>query len=83
MVARTDPGVTKLKDLETTSLIIATSGKASTGYMIPGLLNGLFGYKIKIVQSHKGSSGSILAIEQGEAQASAYNWLAWSSKVPH
>lgn len=83
MVARTDSGVTKLKDLETKSLIVATSGKASTGYMIPGLLNGLFGYKIKIVQGYKGSSGSILAIEQGEAQASAYNWLAWSSKVPH
>jgi tripartite-type tricarboxylate transporter receptor subunit TctC len=83
MVVRTDSGITKLKDLETKPLIVATSGKASTGYMIPGLLNGLFGYNIKIVQGYKGSSGSILAIEQGEGQASAYNWLAWSSKVPH
>lgn len=83
MVARTDSGVTKLDDLKTKKLIVATSGKASTGYMIPGLLNGLFGYKIQIVQGYKGSSGSILAIEQGEGQSSAYNWLAWSSKVPH
>lgn len=83
MVARTDSGVTKLDDLKTKKLIVATSGKASTGYMIPALLNGLFGYDIKIVQGYKGSSGSILAIEQGEGQSSAYNWLAWSSKVPH
>ena len=47
------------------------------------LLRGLFGYKIKMVTGYKGSSKSIFAMEQGESQMAAFNWLAWASKVPH
>ena len=47
------------------------------------LIRGLFGYKIKMVTGYKGSSKSIFAIEQGESQMAAFNWLAWASKVPH
>ena len=47
------------------------------------LIQGLFDYKIKMVTGYKGSSKSIFAMEQGESQMAAFNWLAWASKVPH
>ena len=76
-------GVTKLEDLKTKAIIGSTSGKNSSGYINPMLIRGLFDYKIKMVTGYKGSSKSIFAVEQGESQMAAFNWLAWSSKVPH
>ena len=83
MVVRTDSGIEKLSDLKTKNLIGSTSGKNSSGYINPMLIRGLFGYNIKMVTGYKGSSKSIFAMEQGESQMAAFNWLAWSSKVPH
>lgn len=83
MVVRTDSGIEKLSDLKTKKLIGSTSGKNSSGYINPMLIRGLFGYNIKMVTGYKGSSKSIFAMEQGESQMAAFNWLAWSSKVPH
>lgn len=83
MVVRTDSGITKLSDMKTKQIIGSTSGKNSSGYINPMLIRGLFGYKIKMVTGYKGSSKSIFAMEQGESQMAAFNWLAWASKVPH
>lgn len=83
MVVRTDSGITKLSDMKNKQIIGSTSGKNSSGYINPMLIRGLFGYKIKMVTGYKGSSKSIFAMEQGESQMAAFNWLAWASKVPH
>jgi tripartite-type tricarboxylate transporter receptor subunit TctC len=83
LVVRTDSGVTNIKEWAGKKLIGATSGKASNGYLTPRLVMATLGYEGKIVTGYKGSSRSIMAIEQGEAQMAAFNWLAWSSKVPH
>ena len=82
MVVRTDTGVKTWKDMRDKEVIIATSGKYSTGYIVPKLAAELLGLKMKIVTGYKGSSRSIMAVEQGEATAASFNWLAWSSKVP-
>ncbi len=83
MVVRTDAGINTLDDMKTKAIIGSTSGKSSSGYVIPSLIKGLFGLKIKMVTGYKGSSKSIFAMEQGESQMAAFNWLAWASKVPH
>ncbi|PPR12208.1 MAG: hypothetical protein CFH41_00242 [Alphaproteobacteria bacterium MarineAlpha11_Bin1] len=83
MVVRSDSGINKLSDMKKKQVIGSTSGKGSSGYINPMLINGLFGYKIKMVTGYKGSSKSIFAMEQGESQMAAFNWLAWASKVPH
>ena len=83
MVVRNDAGIKTLDDLKNKQVIGSTSGKSSTGYIFPSLLTGLFGHKIKMVTGYKGSSKSILAVERGETQMAAFNWLAWASKVPH
>ncbi len=82
MVVRTDTGVKTWKDMKTIQIIASTSGKNSTGYIVPKLAAELLGLKVKIVTGYKGSSRSILAMEQGESNAASFNWLAWSSKVP-
>ncbi|MEK9848118.1 MAG: tripartite tricarboxylate transporter substrate-binding protein [Rhodospirillaceae bacterium] len=85
LVARSDSGAVSVNAWKNggVSLIGATSGKSSSGYIVPRLSMGLLGLKGRVVTGYKGSSRSILAIEQGEAQMAAFNWLAWSSKVPH
>ena len=64
-------------------LSAAPAARTRPGYVNPMLIRGLFGYKIKMVTGYKGSSKSIFAMEQGESQMAAFNWLAWASKVPH
>tara|TARA_B100000686_G_C16801758_1_gene986553 strand:- start:539 stop:1579 length:1041 start_codon:yes stop_codon:yes gene_type:complete len=82
MVVRSDTGVKKLEDLKTIKIIGSTSGKNSSGYLTPMFIRGVLGYKIKMITGYKGSSKSIFAMEQGESQMAAFNWLAWASKVP-
>lgn len=83
MVVRSDTGVKTVDDLRRIEVIGATSGKSSSGYINPKLVWGLLGGKGRMVTGYKGSSRSMLAVEQGEAQMAAFNWLAWDSKVPH
>lgn len=83
MVVRSDTGIARFEDLRGRRVIGSTSGKGSTGFIFPSLVKGLFGLDIKMVTGYKGSSKSILAVERGETQMAAFNWLAWASKVPH
>ena len=83
LVVRSDSGIRSVEDMKTKSIIGSATGKGATGYIMPNLMRGLFGLKIKIVTGYKGSSKSIFAIERGESQMVAFNWLAWASKVPH
>ena len=83
LVVRSDSGVKSVADMSKIALIGATSGKSSSGYINPKLVWGLLGGKGRMVTGYKGSSGSVLAVEQGEAQMAAFNWLLWDSKVPH
>lgn len=83
LVARTSSGVTSLEDLRRKPLIVGTVGPGSTSYVFPKLAKEMLGLKLmKIISGYRGSSKTILAVEQGETQAAAFNWLAWSSKVP-
>lgn len=83
LVVRSDTGVRKWQDMRKKEVIAAATGLAATGYIMPGLVKGILGLKIKIVTGYKGSSKAIFSVERGETQMAGYNWLAWSSKVPH
>ncbi len=85
LVASNRKGILSLEDWKKSpnGLIGSSSGAASTSTLIPKYLMSALKLKGRVVSGYKGSSRSILAIEQGEADMSAFNWLAWSSKVPH
>lgn len=82
-VLRTDSGIKKWQDMRTTRVIVGNTGPGSTSFLIPRMAKVMLGLKIKQVSGYKGSSKTILAMEQGEHQGTGFNWLAWSSKVPH
>ena len=81
-VVRKDSGVRKWQDLRTIPVISGNTGPGSTAFLIPAMMNSMLGTKIKQISGYKGSSKTILAMEQGEHQGTAFNWLAWASKVP-
>ncbi len=83
LVIRSDTGVNTVADLKNKPIVAGASGKNSTGYIGPRLAAGLLGWDIKMTTGYKGSSKTIFSVEQGETQMAMYNWLAWSSKVPH
>ena len=83
LVVRSDTGVKNINDLKNTEVIFGHTGPGSTAFLIPSTARALLGLKIKLIGGYKGSSKTILAVEQGEVRGAAYNWLAWDSKVPH
>lgn len=80
---RTDAGINKVSDLKTKQIIMASTGKGSQTFLIPQLVNGVYGAKFKIVMGYKGSRGSQHAMELGEAQGVSLTWLAWKTGKPH
>lgn len=83
IVVRTDSGIKSLADLRTKQVIMASTGKGSQTFLMPSLMNGLFGSRFKIVTGYRGSRGSQLAMERGEAQGVSLTWLAWKTGKPH
>tara|TARA_R110000868_G_scaffold150271_3_gene373347 strand:- start:11 stop:1039 length:1029 start_codon:yes stop_codon:yes gene_type:complete len=82
MAVRSDSGVRTWQDMRNKQLIGSSSGQ-DTSFIFSKLAAGMLGARIKVVSGYKGSSKAMFAIEQGESQMAAYNWLAWGSKVPH
>ena len=79
---RSDSGIKKLEDLKGKQVIMASTGKGSQTFLMPQLLNSVYGAKFKIVMGYKGSRGSQLAMERNEAQGVSLTWLAWKSNKP-
>jgi len=79
---RSDKGINKLSDLKGKVLNMAASGKGSQTFLMPALLNGLYGAKFKIATGYRGSAPMRLAMEKGEADGLSLTWLAWRSGVP-
>ncbi len=82
MVVRSDSGITKWQDMKTKELISGNTGPGSTSFLIPAMMRGMLGAKIKMISGYGGSRKTIMAMEQGEHQGTGFNWLAWSSSVP-
>jgi tripartite-type tricarboxylate transporter receptor subunit TctC len=85
MVIRTDaPGHSVEALMKGAKAIMGSTGPGSDGTIFPRLAAGLLGFTgMKVISGYKGSAASMMAIEQGEVHGAAYNWLAWSSSVPH
>lgn len=85
LVVRSAKGVKSVEDwvASGTELIGSSSGIASTSTMMPNYMFAALGVKGRVVAGYKGSKAAIMAMEQGEADMSGFNWMAWSSIVPH
>lgn len=83
IVVRADAGIKALSDLKSKQIVMASSGKGSQTFLMPSLLNALYGAKFKIVAGYRGSRKMQLSMEQGESQGVSLTWLAWKSAKPH
>ena len=82
-VLRTNTGIKHWTDMRTKQAIAGHTGPGSTSFLLPRLMVKALGLKIKQIGGYKGSRKTILAMEQGEHDGTGFNWLAWSSIVPH
>jgi tripartite-type tricarboxylate transporter receptor subunit TctC len=80
VVLRSDTGIKKWEDLKAKEVIMGSTGRGSTGFLIPKFVNAMLGTKMKVISGYKGSSKTGLAVEQGEVNGAAFNWLFWKSK---
>ena len=66
VVVREDTGIKKWQDLRGKQVVMGSTGRGSTGYLIPFAVNGMLGTKMKIISGYKGSSKTGLAVERNE-----------------
>ena len=82
IIVRRDSGIKTWSDLKTKEVIMASSGKGSPSFLVPRLMNGTLGTKMKIVMGYKGSKRMQLSVEQKETMGAALAWISWSSARP-
>jgi tripartite-type tricarboxylate transporter receptor subunit TctC len=77
LAVRGDTGVKTFDDLKTKPVIMASAGKGSQMSLVPAMLNGLMGTKMKVVTGYSGSAKSLLSIEQNETHGATITWGSW------
>lgn len=70
------------EDLRKGEFVLGASGKSSTSYMVPTLMNALLGTKIKVVLGYPGGSEINLAMERGESMGRWNTWSSWKVTRP-
>lgn len=68
-------GVTSFEDAKKREVPVSSTGKGSQTFLVPQMLNGVFGSKFKPIMGYKGSAGSTHAMELGETQGVSLTWL--------
>ncbi len=71
-----------LEGMRANVIFMGSSGKGSTGYMIPALAGPLLGLKIKQVDGYDSSREMILAMERGEIDGTLQAWSVWEQSRP-
>jgi len=74
---RADAGVKTLKAAMTKQAVLGAIGRSSNTFMIPSLMNNTVGTKFKIITGYRGGSPIRKAIETGELDGWAGQWLGW------
>jgi tripartite-type tricarboxylate transporter receptor subunit TctC len=66
MVWHTAP-ITTIEDVRTRTMVVGSSGPASTDSIYPNVLNAVHGMKFKVVEGYKSATETHIAMERGEA----------------
>jgi tripartite-type tricarboxylate transporter receptor subunit TctC len=68
-LASLQSGIHSFDDVRERTVVVGTSGAASTAVMYPAALNGFAAAKFKIVKGYQGVADVLLALERNEVQA--------------
>jgi len=82
VAVRADTGVKSVEDLRKKEVAMASTGKGSQTFLVPAMMNGVMGTKMKIVMGYAGSARSLLSMEQNETQGLSVTWGAWKLQRP-
>lgn len=78
-----DAPAKNLAQARKTEVIMGTTGKASTSYLIPAFINKTVGTKFKIITGYKGGGAINLAMERGEIQGRGNFYSGYTGVRPH
>lgn len=79
---RSDTGVRSVRDMRNTEIVMASTGLGSPSFLMPAMINGLLGTRMKVVRGFKGARKIISAIERGRAQGGALPWGSIRASKP-
>lgn len=82
MVAWHTAGVKTLEDVQKKEIVVGSTGKGSATYIMPTVMNELFGTKLKLVAGYRGGSDINVAMERGEVGGRNNSWTSWKSTKP-
>lgn len=82
MVSWHTTGVKSLADVQQKEIVVGSTGKGSATYIMPTVMNELFGTKLKIVAGYRGGSDINVAMERGEVGGRNNSWTSWKSTKP-
>lgn len=74
--------VKTLKEAMEKEVILGAIGKSSNTFLIPSLMNSLLGTKFKLITGYRGGSPIRLAIDKGELNGWAGQWMGWKLRKP-
>lgn len=83
VVVTKSSGIDSWEDVLKEKVVMSSTGKGSQTFLVPKMLNGVFGAKFDIIMGYKGSAGSMHAMELGETQGVSLTWLTISKNRPH
>ncbi len=76
-------GVTTLDEARKKEVVVGSTGKGSGTFIMPTVMNELFGTKFKIITGYRGGSDVNVAMERGEVGSRNNSWTSWKSTKPH
>lgn len=72
-------GVTKLEQVMQKEYPIGASGRGAGSFIMPTVMNEMFGAKFKIVTGYRGGPDMNVAMERGEIAARSNSWTSWKT----
>ena len=75
-------GVKSVDDARKREIVAGSTGRGSTTYIYPSMMNEFLGTKFKVVTGYQGGNLINLAMERGEVQARNNTWSSWKATRP-
>ncbi len=76
-------GVKSLEDVKKRQVILGTSSKLSSGYLIPAFVNALIGTRFKVISGYRGGDRQNNAMQKGEIQGRGSFYNSYKVTKPH
>jgi len=76
-------GIRTLEDARTREVVLGTSSKLSSGYLIPAFVNALTGTRFKVISGYRGGDRQNNAMQKGEIQGRGSFYNSYKVTKPH